>query len=212
MRPGRVLAALVLGAGLCGAVPGGVRHAAAQAPGDPARGRAVFEAKGCPRCHVPRGQGGGMGPPREAIGGPQGAFHLAGRLWNHAPAMFGAFSREKLAWPELTRAEMADLMAHLQADPALDPAPDLFKGQATLVRKGCLKCHRLRGEGGAVANELTRDQTHYASPVAWATTIWSHAPQMAGHGARLGLAYPRFTGDEMANLVGFLRRTAAEPR
>jgi cytochrome c len=136
-------------------------------------------------------------------------LELGGRLWNHAPGMFAAFAKEGLQWPDLTPEQMADLAAYLQAEPSRDPAPDLVQGHATLVRKGCLKCHRLRGEGGPVAIELTTYQGRYESPVAWATTVWNHAPRMAAAAARLDLRHPRFAGDEMANLFAFLRSAAA---
>ena len=207
MGHGRAVLTLLLVTGVGVLVAGAA--VAADAPGDAVRGRAVFEGKGCARCHLPRGPGPGMGPPLEVISGSQGALQLAGRLWNHAPPMFAAFEKEGLRWPEFTREQMADLMAYLQADPARDPTPDLFQGQVMLIRKGCLKCHRLRGEGGAVGIELTTYHGRYESPVAWATTIWNHAPRMAGHAARLGVLYPRFTGDEMGNLVEFLKRATA---
>lgn len=204
-------AALLLGAGFFGALLTTVTPAPADAPGNPARGRVVFEEKQCGRCHLPRDEGRGMGPPLDAIRQPQGGLQLAGRLWNHAPAMFTMLAQHGLEWPSLSVEEMADLMAHLQADTSRDPAPDLFQGQALLVRKGCLKCHRFRGEGGSVGIELTRYQRGYGSPVAWATTIWNHSPRMASHAAQLGVLYPRFTGDEMVNLFGFLRSTATAP-
>lgn len=181
----------------------------ALAQGDPARGRAVFEAKRCAGCHLPRDKGQGMGPQLEAIRRPQGALQLAGRLWNHAPVMFAAFEKEAAKWPEIAEEEMADLMTYLQADPARDPAPDLSQGQVVLVRKGCLKCHRLRREGGAVGVELTARRRSYGSAVAWAATIWNHSARMAGHAARMGLLYPRFSGEEMGHLFGFLKSAAA---
>ncbi len=201
--------AILLAAGLWAAAPGFGIGGAAERAGDPARGSAVFKEKQCARCHLPRGQGPGMGPPLEAIRQPQGALRLVGRLWNHAPVMFSAFEKEGLTWPEIPQERMADLMAYLQASPSRDPAPDLFQGQVLLIRKGCLKCHRLRGEGGSVGIELTKYHGGYDSPVAWATTIWNHSPRMAGHAARLGVLYPRFTGDEMVNLFGFLKSAAA---
>jgi cytochrome c len=136
-------------------------------------------------------------------------LELAGRLWNHAPAMFAAFEQQGLPWPALTREEMADLAAYLQADPSRDPAPDLFRGRATLVRKGCLKCHRLRGEGGSAAIELSTYHGRYESPVTWAATVWNHAPRMAAVAARLDVLSPRFSGDEMAHLFRFLQSAAA---
>jgi cytochrome c551/c552 len=209
MTAARLLAALLLGAGLWVAAPGAGLGAAAEPPGDPARGSAVFTGKLCARCHLPRARGQGAGPPMEAIRQPQGVLQLAGRLWNHAPVMFAAFEKEGLKWPEIALEEMADLMAYLQADPSRDPAPDLFQGQVLLIRKGCLKCHRLRREGGSVGIELTRYRAGYRSAVAWAATMWNHSPRMAGHAVRMGLIYPRFSGDEMVHLVGFLKSAAA---
>jgi hypothetical protein len=35
---------------------------------------------------------------------------------------------------------------------------------------------------------------------------------MAAHAVRLGVLYPRFTGDEMVNLIGFLKSATAASR
>jgi cytochrome c2 len=202
----RRLAVFLLGAGL-GAAGLTPAASAADVPGDASRGSAVFTDRHCARCHLPQGRQ-GIGPALERLRRPQGALELAGRLWNHAPVMFAALRQEGLEWPGIAASEMADLMAYLQADPARDPVPDPFQGQVLLIRKGCLKCHRLRGEGGSVGIELTRYHGGYQSPIAWATTVWNHSPRMAGHAMRLGVLYPRFTGEEMVNLVGFLKRSA----
>lgn len=204
----RSLAAALLGAALV------VTALAADAvavdpPGDAARGRVIFEEKGCGRCHRVQGQGQGMGPPLEVIRRPQGVLQLAGRLWNHAPAMFATFEKESLKWPDMTREQMADLMAYLEAESSRDPAPDLFQGRVVLMRKGCLKCHALRGEGGSVAIDLTQYHGRYESPVVWTTTVWNHSPKMAALAARSGVLYPRFSGSEMGNLVEFLRSMTA---
>lgn len=205
----RGLAAVFLGT----VVATGASGESAAVPGDAARGRAVFQAKECAGCHLPRHSGRGVGPPLEVVRRPQGTLELAGRLWNHAPMMLAALlGKQGLGWPELTPSQMADLMAYLQADPSRDPAPDRLQGQVLLVRKGCLKCHRLRGEGGSVGIELTSHPGRYQSPVVWATAVWNHAPRMAGHAGRLGILYPRFSGDEMVHLVEFLKTTAAAPR
>jgi cytochrome c551/c552 len=203
------LGLLLLSAGIALAVLGGV-HAASEAPGDAERGQALFTAKQCVGCHMPRGEP-GVGPAVEELRRLQGAWELTGRLWNHAPAMFTSLRRDGVAWPEISAAEMADLMAYLQADPSRDPTPDLFRGQIVLVRKGCLKCHRHRGEGGWVGIELTRYHGGYRSPVGWAAAVWKHAPRMAEEATSRGVLYPRFAGKEMGNLVGLLRSTARSP-
>ena len=199
---------ILLGAALGLAAAGTIVQVAGQTPPGSDGGRAVFELSGCARCHVPRAEKRGIGPPLEAIRVPQGSFQVAGRLWNHAPGMFAVFEKEGLRWPQMTREQMTELMAYLLAEPARDTTADLLQGQIVLVRKGCLKCHRLRNEGGAVAMELTGYHGGYESPVVWATTIWNHAPRMAEQARRLGLLYPRFAGDEMANPVAFLRSVA----
>jgi hypothetical protein len=104
---------------------------------------------------------------------------------------------------------MADLMAYLNAEPLRDPAPDAGKGQVVLVRKGCLKCHSLRREGGAVRPDLSVWRPDYDSPAAWAATMWTHTPRMFSESNRQIVAYPRFGRDEMVNLLGFLRQSAA---
>jgi mono/diheme cytochrome c family protein len=177
--------------------------AVAAPPGDPARGRDVFVAKACARCHQPTGQD-GVGPALEQLRRPQGTFELAGRLWNHAPAMFTILKVADLQWPQISAAEMGDLMAYLEADPARDPTADPSKGQVVLLRKGCLKCHSLRGEGGRLAPELSAQRASYESAVAWATRMWGHTPAMAAKTIEVGVLYPRFTDDEMLNLVAFL--------
>jgi cytochrome c2 len=204
MTWGHALGSLVLGASCLAAATAAV---AAERPADAGQGRSLFTSKQCARCHQPRSQP-AIGPALEDLRRPQGAFELAGRLWNHAPAMFTVLTQEGIVWPPLTESEMADLMAYLGAEPARDPAPDLFKGQVTLLRKACLKCHSLRGEGARVGPDLADASPAYASAPAWAATMWQHAPRMAVKALELGILYPRFVDDEMGNLVGFLKSAA----
>ena len=115
------------------------------------------------------------------------------------------FGREGLQWPRISPAEMEDLMAYLEVDLARDPASDLARGQATLVREGCLKCHALRGEGASIGRELAQRRALYESPVAWAAAMWVHSPVMAAKARELGMPFPRFAEHELGNLVGFIR-------
>lgn len=177
---------------------------AAEAVGDAERGREAFSRLSCGRCHVARPQQ-GVGPALEELRRPQGTYELAGRLWNHAPAMFTVLTQQAIDWPRMTAADMADIMAYLQADPARDPAPDILKGQLVLVGKGCLKCHNFRREGGRVGRDLAEARPEYGSAAAWASLMWNHAPGMAATALERGVMYPRFSGAEMEHLVAFLR-------
>jgi cytochrome c2 len=176
-------------------------------PPDPELGRSVFVDKQCDRCHRPRGES-SPGPALEDLRRPQGAMELAGRLWNHVPGMFVTVSQAGLEWQKIDAGQMDALMAYLQAQPSRDPAPDVSRGQVVLVRKGCLKCHSLKREGGRVEPDLAEQRTNYESPAAWAAAMWTHTPRMAAMAERQGIAYPRFSGDEMGNLLGYLRSVA----
>jgi len=202
----RRLTLFLIGAAVFAVVAGG-RPAAAD-PGDANKGSAVFADKQCARCHLPRG-GSGSGPALEELRKPQGEMELAGRLWNHVPGMLAALAEGGSQWPQISVSEMSDLMAYLQADPGRDPEPDLFKGHLLLLRKGCLKCHSLAREGGRIEPDLAERRADYESPVAWAAAMWAHTPGMAAMALQKGIPYPRFSGDEMGNLVGFLKHAAA---
>ena len=186
----------------------GAASVRAEAPGDAARGAHVFTDKGCARCHRPAGST-GVGPALEVLRRPQGAYELAGRLWNHVPAMFTVLVQERLPWPTISAPDMADLMTYLGADPTRDPAPDLLKGQLTLISKGCLKCHAFRREGGRVGPDLAERQDAYAPAWTWAAAMWAHTPRMAQVAIARGVLYPRFAEDEMVNLLGFLKSGGA---
>ena len=201
MSPKRSWLALAVGTLAIGALGPAVA-------GDPDSGRAVFTGKFCDRCHRPRGEP-GRGPALEDLRRPQGEMELAGRLWNHVPAMYTSLTADAADWPAISVVEMDHLMSFLRADPARDPAPDVAKGHLTLVRKGCLKCHSLRREGGPVRPDLAERRSDYESAAAWAVTMWTHTPRMAEMAARRGLMYPHFSADEMVNLVGLLRSAAA---
>lgn len=204
----RRLALLLIGTCTAALAAGG---AAAADPGDPEKGRAVLADKQCTRCHLPQGAS-GPGPALEQLRRPQGGMELAGRLWNHVPGMLAALAEAGSTWPKIDVGEMADLMAYLQADSARDPAPDFFKGQLLLLRKGCLKCHSLAREGGRVEPDLAEPRADYESAAAWAAAMWAHTPGMAAMAIKKGIPYPRFSGDEMGNLVGFLKHAAATTR
>jgi putative heme-binding domain-containing protein len=45
-------------------------------PGNPERGAAAYEARGCGKCHIVRGQGGGLGPELTTIGALRGPTSL----------------------------------------------------------------------------------------------------------------------------------------
>jgi len=78
--------------------------------GDAARGRKTFEAKKCATCHADSSSGApAFGKPAESYS----AISMVAALWKHGPAMLERMQEKHIAWPQLTQADMANLIAYL---------------------------------------------------------------------------------------------------
>ncbi len=78
-------------------------------PGDPVKGRMVFEEKGCVSCH----ENGGVGPDLSKIKPFDSRIQILQRMWNHAPRMEDLLLIRNNEWPELSKEEMQNLYAYL---------------------------------------------------------------------------------------------------
>jgi hypothetical protein len=113
------------------------------------------------------------------------------------------FLARDLVWPVMSVPEMADLLTFLGMQPGREHAPNLGRGRALLVQKGCLKCHALAGEGGRVAPDLVRFR-EYGNPVPLAASLWNKAPRMLERIDKSGIPFPVFQEGDMRDLLGFL--------
>src|SRR5204862_3748127 len=83
-------------------------------PGDPARGRKVFEGRSCATCHLDR---------RNATGAPDlsksvetfSPIILTAAAWQHGTSMTRLMKQQGIDWPEFKGREMADLIAYLNS-------------------------------------------------------------------------------------------------
>ena len=88
---------------------------------NPARGKALFVAKGCVACHAINGVGGHDAPGMDAhkmTDRLMNPFDFAAKMWNHAPAMIAA---QEDAFGEqifFTGEELADIIAFIHDDGA----------------------------------------------------------------------------------------------
>ena len=80
------------------------------------------------------------------------------------------------------------------------------RGAKLFVSKGCADCHSYGGQGGTDAPPLDYMAGHLsAREIAnMSGTIWNHVPAMVPHFQEEGIAFPTFTGFEMADLVAYL--------
>jgi len=172
--------------------------------GDPTEGQAVFQDKGCVRCHAVRGAGGRIGPDlgRKVVQGS--FFEIAAGMWNHSPAM-----REKMEEFHVNRAtfegdELSDLTAFLYFLKYFDEPGDPRVGKTLFSEKHCIQCHEVEREGGGPGPRLDA-LPRSASPLRIARDLWNHGAGMVTAMQMQGLVVPSFEGEEIIDLMAYLR-------
>jgi len=80
--------------------------------GDLAKGRKTFAAKKCASCHDNASSG---APPLAKPADPYTAMSMVSVLWKHGPAMLRKMEDKHIAWPQLSQAEMSNLIAYLNS-------------------------------------------------------------------------------------------------
>jgi len=178
--------------------------------GNPLRGRQVFEAKGCSKCHAVRGEGGNVGPDFTTMQGVDTPIVWAQAMWNHAPAMEKAMQKLDVAWPKFDHGEMNDLLAYVRE---IAPAPrrefdllpaDPARGRQLFWDKKCIECHALQGQGGHRANDLAARGQKPPSLAEFAAQMWNHSPEMWRALQATGIERPTFSERQMADLIAML--------
>ena len=81
------------------------------------RGTRLFAEKRCGSCHAVGGKSSPSGPSLGPHTPRATATELAGRLWNHGPAVPAHMTRLGIGVPRLAGQEMADITAYLHAAP-----------------------------------------------------------------------------------------------
>lgn len=182
-------------------------------PGNPQRGRAVFEGKGCLGCHSIQGRGGTVGPDLGQIDNLRGSLtEIAGTMWNHGPPMWAAMSERNIEPPKLTLEEMNDLITYLYFLQYMDEPGDAKVGRALFSEKGCVNCHSLaRKEEGKIYLRADKARAALVSPIAVVTAMWNHASQMEVVAEARRIVWPRFRGREMADLVAHILSGVGQP-
>jgi mono/diheme cytochrome c family protein len=186
------------------AVPKATRVELFVLPGSANNGRLLFADKRCVVCHplVPRGDA--EGPDLVEGAAHRSLTEFASAMWNKAPRMLQAMEARKITPPTLQPAEIADLVAYLYSVRYFRQSGDPRRGVLLAVNKGCLDCHALFGERGKPASDLTRSK-HVEAPAGVLAALWNHALVDDPRPLRDRRPWPTFRGDEMADLIAYLR-------
>ncbi len=180
-------------------------------PGDAKAGIKTFFDKGCVRCHAVLGEGGKSAPDLgRAPAGHLSAAELVAAMWNHAPQMWTRMQQEKVTPPSFSEAEVSNLFAFLYSVRSMDEPGDAERGRQLLSEKRCLDCHAPTRQKELRAPDL-REWGSYRNPVSWIQAMWNHAPAMQALMEARGLPWPKFEGNDVADLIAYIRTQATSP-
>ncbi|OYV72499.1 MAG: hypothetical protein B7Z72_04640 [Gemmatimonadetes bacterium 21-71-4] len=172
----------------------------------PERGRRLFAAKGCVRCHGPAGRGTAYGPDLRAATLHLSVSEIAGVLWNHSFVMSSQMRARGVAFPKFQGTEMADVIAFLYYLRFNETEGNRAEGERIFRAKGCAGCHR-PDRGPAIGPDLSHSAA-VTAPMRLVAAMWNHAPAMFAVMRSRAVDWPRFEGNEMRDLSVYLRSLA----
>jgi cytochrome c2 len=170
--------------------------------GEAKEGWMLFNKKKCIDCHSIWGEGGKGGPDLGPL--PRYYFsqsQLAALIWDHDPEMWGGMIARKTPFPTIDKKEMTDLFAFLNFIRYMDEPGNAEKGKNLMKVKACDECHTVQ-EGAK--GDLGR-WGRFTNPILWAQMMWNHTPQMEQEMRKKGIPWVEFKGNEMIDLIGYIR-------
>ncbi len=173
-------------------------------PDNPVQGARLFSEKGCFRCHSILGQGGRIGHDLGRIQLKGSRLNVASAWLNNARTMGEKMQELKIIRPHLTGEEVERLLAYLYYVNYFDDPGNASRGKTLFQTRSCARCH---ATGAAGAPSLTHFPRNI-SPIYLAKTLWNHGPRMRSEMTRLGIAWPRFEGAELMDLVTYMKEAA----
>lgn len=151
-----------------------------------ANGQTLFESKGCAACHT------GKNALATRLKG-QTLTDIAVAMWNHEPKMPAAPA-------PLDLGEMRELVSYLWAAQFFEDSGNAAAGARVFTAKRCATCHDNPSSGAPKLTDMKRS----FSAAAMVSALWRHGPSMLDQMKTKGIAWPRFDGRQMANLVAYL--------
>ncbi len=173
-------------------------------PGEPEAGKKLFELKKCIQCHKTGNHGRGIGPDLTKKEFNIGATEIAAKMWNHGSKMSSKMSELHIDQPKFHGSEMADVIAYLYFLGFRSQSGNIDRGKKIFSEKKCSECHAIRGEGGNVGPDLAKSM-NVSNFIAAAAAMWNHGYNMRQLMQKVNIPIPRFTGEEMNDLLTYIR-------
>lgn len=166
-------------------------------PGDAGRGKRLFAARGCENCHGITASKVANAKPADRWTSLEDPIAMIEAMWDHASNMRDEMKRQKIAWPELSGQDVADMLVYLRNLPTASPKPAAEfqtvagdRGKALFDAKGCAQCHQsadrflATGLPGQTLTDVAAD-------------MWNHGREMSGAGLQ-------FAPDEMRQIASYI--------
>jgi mono/diheme cytochrome c family protein len=169
-------------------------------PGRANEGRRLFLQKRCQECHGGKGEGGPLGPALYNRRVPRSLFDFATSMWNKAPSMTRAMKEAGITLPQLSAADMANIVAYLYSVNYFADAGNPARGRALMSVKGCMACHFI---GAGAARPGLTEITRSDQPAAFVSALWNHLVVLETPERQT--PWPQLTPQEAADLVAFLQ-------
>jgi len=150
------------------------------------QGEALFQSKGCAGCHTAK-----LSLTARLKGDT--LIDIGVAMWSHAPKM-------PPSPPRLEVGEMRALLSYLWAEQFFQDSGDPSAGRRVFKNKRCASCHNDPSSG---APQLPKAKQSFTSSE-MVSTLWHHGPQMQEQMKSKSIPWPRFSGKEMSDLIGYL--------
>ncbi len=185
--------------------------AAAVPAANSTRGEAVFQLQSCVQCHALNGVGAGVGPDLGRLadrGFTPASF--ASTIWNHAPTMLSAMRFRNIQPPSMDEQAATDLFAFFYSTRSFEEPGDAGRGKHLFSARGCANCHGLTDSKVPAAKPASQ-WTSLTDPIAMIAAMWDHASNMRDEMARQKIAWPMLSGQDVADLLVYLRNVPSAP-
>src|SRR5579871_367180 len=149
-------------------------------------GATLFQSKGCADCHKGK-------LALETLLRNQTLTDIALDMWNHQASM-------KQPPPNLSQEEMRQIVGYLWTRQYFRGDGSKERGQKVFAEKNCATCHNDPSSG---APKLAKGPDGY-SDISMISALWEHGPRMLELMTQRKLPWPRFTAQQMTDLIAYL--------
>jgi cytochrome c2 len=170
-----------------------------------ADGAIVLQKNGCTNCHSFDNRGRRAGPDlgSDRIRGKSPSA-LAAAMWNHAPTMWRSIGSDQV--PTVDGPEAAALFAFFFSRLYFEDPLNSTHGE-DVFKSRCGSCHDLQAVSRSTkAGPPASTWLSIKDPIALVSRMWNHSTNMLDQVNRQGKSWPRLSGQDTRDLVGYLWR------